>query len=145
MKSKNIFELLKSSFNKELAKDNFVIVAYLFGSFAKGNAGKLSDVDVAVLIDYNIPQDDYFHIQIKLINKLEKMIKCNTDVVILNSATPELIHQVIKYGKVIYQRSFNEKIAFEGKSISMYLDIKPFLDFHQKRIIKKIKEEGLGT
>jgi uncharacterized protein len=43
----NIAELLPEAF-ESLRSDEDVVFAYLFGSLAKGKAGPLSDVDIAV-------------------------------------------------------------------------------------------------
>lgn len=44
-----------------------VILAYLFGSHARGQAGPLSDIDVAVLVDTTVCEDDYFDVRVQLI------------------------------------------------------------------------------
>ena len=43
-----------------------VLVAYLFGSQARGQAGPLSDVDVAILLDANVSQAEAFDLQLHL-------------------------------------------------------------------------------
>jgi predicted nucleotidyltransferase len=41
-----------------LSKQEHVKLVYLFGSVARGREGKLSDVDVAVLLDYPLDKRD---------------------------------------------------------------------------------------
>lgn len=98
-----------------------VLVAYLFGSVAKEAAGRLSDVDVGVVIsrDYGLTLDYHLH----LIVKLSRIIRRETDVVILNEASPLLRYEVIRCGKVLYCRDEGERVAFEERTLDEYLDM----------------------
>lgn len=61
-------------------------MAFLFGSQARGKAGALSDVDVAVFFEPGYTQDDVA----LLWNELEDMLKKNVDLLVLNNAAPVL-------------------------------------------------------
>ena len=98
-----------------------IVVAYLFGSMAKGTAGRLSDVDIAILMSRDHrPTLDY---HLYLMSKLANILRREVDVVILNEATPLLRFEVIKHGKVLYCRDEIERIAFEERTIDEYLDM----------------------
>ena len=98
-----------------------VAVAYLFGSVAKGAAGRLSDVDVAVLLSrgYNLTLD----YRLYLMGKLAEIIGRETDVVILNEVPPLLRYEVIKCGTGLYCRDESERVAFEERTLDEYLDM----------------------
>ncbi len=63
-----------------------ILAAYLFGSFARGRAGKSSDLDVALLLDKGA--EARFSLLAFMV-AVEKKIGLNADVVILNHAGEE--------------------------------------------------------
>ncbi|MGF7396713.1 nucleotidyltransferase domain-containing protein [Thermoanaerobacterium thermosaccharolyticum] len=86
---------------------------YVFGSYAKGNNTKNSDLDIAVLFgnDY-----DYMD-KLNLIGDLISIFKRDDiDLVVLNSANPVLRHQIIKFGKLIFEES--EDVKVEQKTVA---------------------------
>lgn len=101
--------------------EEFIVVAYLFGSAAKGVMGGLSDVDVAVLLSksYNATLD----YRLYLIDKLAQIVRRAVDIVVLNEASPLLRYEVVKYGRVLYCRDEGERVAFEERTIDEYLDM----------------------
>ncbi|MEA2089537.1 MAG: nucleotidyltransferase domain-containing protein [Thermoproteota archaeon] len=98
-----------------------VVVAYLFGSVAKGAAGRLSDVDVAVFLSkgYDLTLD----YRLYLMGELAAIIGRKTDVVVLNEAPPLLRYEVIKCGKILYCKDEYHRVAFEERTLDEYLDM----------------------
>ena len=97
------------------------MVAYLFGSVAKGAAGRLSDVDVAVLLSEGC--DLTLDYRLYLMGELAEIIGRETDVVILNEAPPLLRYEVIKCGRILYCKDECERVAFEERTLDEYLDM----------------------
>jgi len=117
--------------------EEHVVVAYLFGSTAKGTAGKLSDVDVAVLTSKDHPPTlDY---QLYLMDKLAGIFGREVDVVILNEASPLLRYEVIKRGKLLYSRDELTRIAFEERTIDEYLDMDRIEKEYLKCLLQSVK------
>ena len=87
-----MFRKLKDYFGKN---HEGVVLAYLFGSGAKGRMGKLSDVDVAVLMDNDFPKRKYLDFRFDLASELSSYLRRQTEVVLLNQADLRLAHQVI--------------------------------------------------
>lgn len=54
---------------KFLSKQERVELAYLFGSVAGGNAGKLSDIDLAVFLDESLSKKERFNLQLRILPK----------------------------------------------------------------------------
>ncbi len=114
---------------RELARSHReVVAAYLFGSYAAGKAGSLSDVDVAVLLDSNrVKAKERFSFQLEMAS--EAMGACgrsDVDLVILNEASPLLAYEVVRSGQLLYERHHGARVAFEARVIERYLDLKPF-------------------
>ncbi len=64
---------------------------HLIGSQAEGKAWPLSDVDIAVLLEPQVPQERWTDIQIELTNDLIGLFhRDDIDVAILNRAKPLL-------------------------------------------------------
>ncbi len=68
-------DLFKDLEQYQLALDDVfqrqgVVLAYLFGSQARGDAGPLSDVDVAVLFGPDVPEDEQCHRLLRLVGEL---------------------------------------------------------------------------
>ena len=83
-----------SDLKEYMSKDDNVLFAFLFGSYAAGKQKKRSDIDVAVYFN-NAPCGlDLF----SLINTLSDMCAADIDLIVLNTASPFLRHQVMKYG-----------------------------------------------
>ena len=80
-----------------------VVLAYLFGSHAEGTARSSSDVDFAVLLPPGTPREKFFRVRLDLTNALMDVFHRDVDVVILNEAPPLLAHQVVKFGRVVFE------------------------------------------
>lgn len=128
--------ILEKNIN-ELVQKYGIKLLYVFGSYAKGSNNKNSDIDIAVLVD-----DNYKPMyKLNMIGDLTSIFKRDDiDLVILNGANPVLRHQVIKYGKIIYEESLEEKVIFEAKVLSVYMDMEPFRRTQMEFINERLSE-----
>jgi predicted nucleotidyltransferase len=129
---KEFIEALRKIFKSE----EKILVAYLFGSHAKKLNTPISDVDIAILLS-ETPKN-LFEYYLYMVNKLSGIVGDNLDLIILNTAPPMLKHQIIKYGKIIYTRDEKERIKFEARAESEYLDFSRALRRYDECLIKKI-------
>ena len=132
MMQKEVLEALRKIFKGE---EN-ISVAYLFGSQAKKLNTKISDIDIAILLS-ETPKN-LFEYYLYMVNKLSRIVGDNLDLIILNIAPPMLKHQVIKYGKIVYTRNEKERITFEARAESEYLDFSRALRRYDESLIKQI-------
>jgi uncharacterized protein len=110
--------------------------AYLFGSLAKGTQNRLSDLDVAVFVDYRLvkPESCPYGYKASLITELMQLLQLNeVDVVILNESPPLLRYEVVRYGVPLYEVNRAERISFQASTFSRYFDLAPFLKVSQSR------------
>jgi len=137
-----------TSYKKELteyfsSKDS-VILAYLFGSTVRGDAGRLSDVDIGVLLDEKIPKKDRFDLELKLMGEITILIKKNKiDLIILNEAPLLLAYNIIKSG-IILKSDETDRVKFETKILSMYMDERYYIKRHTEETLKRIAEVGFS-
>ena len=102
-----------------LATERRVKFGYLFGSLAHGNAGPLSDIDLAVFLDGRL---DFFTFRLKLMEAMTRVLKTeNFDLVVLNKAPVVLAHEVIS-GGIILKDDRPRRVMFESRVLREYLD-----------------------
>ncbi|SRR5260221_7137176 len=117
-----------------------VVLAYLFGSQAEGTARPSSDVDFAVLLPPGTPREQFFDTRLSLINAvMDALHTSKVDLVILNEATPLLMHQVVKFGRVLYEDPVTQpEIDFYVYALSRYSDAE-----HYRQLAHQYLREGI--
>src|SRR5437773_11517005 len=95
-----------------------VRLAYLFGSVARGEDRRSSDVDVGVVF---LPVPAPVQLD-QLASDLEAATGRRVDLVVLNEAAPLLTHEAIRAGRVIVCRDDDERVEFETRATTRYLD-----------------------
>ncbi len=127
-----------------LAAQPDVVAAYLFGSVAEGRARLQSDVDIAVLLAADLDEEARFDRRLRMGWEVERIIGRPTDLVVLNDAPPLLQHQVLKHGRLMFERDRAARVEFEVRAGKIYADLKPMYDFFKSALLKEIREVGLG-
>jgi len=106
--------------------DRGLAAVYLFGSQARGTAGPRSDVDIALLYVQD-PPATLEGLSMRLEGEIEKLLGRPVQAVVLNHAPPDLIHSVLRDGKLVLDRDRSRRIQFEVRSRNRYFDIQPHL------------------
>jgi uncharacterized protein len=127
-----------------LRQQGDVVVAYLFGSAARGQMTPMSDVDVAVLLDAPPDNELLIERQLALLTDLERMVEPELQIVLLNHAPPLLAYEVVREGVLLHERSSPERVAFQVRAMKEYFDIQPMLARQDKALRRQIQEVGLG-
>ena len=135
---------MKNEITDYLSKQPDIVLAYLFGSVARGQADSMSDVDIAVLLEPDLTGEAALERQLELMLALDDFSEREVQVTLLNQAPPVLAFQVIREGLLLYERSRLDKINFEVLVMKRYADLKPMLQFFKQTLFKQIREEGLG-
>ncbi len=97
--------LQRSGLDKKLAEiyiNNDVVFLAVFGSFARGEQHKRSDIDIA--IEFDPTKDKTLLDLIHLEGELSKVFKRKVDLGIFSSLHPYIIEDVKKEMCVIYER-----------------------------------------
>ena len=117
-----------------------VVAAWLYGSVARGTATRRSDVDVAVLVRVVPPptlEAHAFDVQFAL----ESGIGASVDLVVMNDAPVDLVHRVLRDGRLVLDRDPTVRVRFEVKTRNEYFDLLPVL----RRYRRFPREGGDGT
>ena len=114
-----------------------VVLAYLFGSQAKGTANHESDIDIAVLLADQIPQAEYGQRVVDLNTELIGIFQRDAiDVALLNTAPPLLAFQVVRHGVVIYD-PYQRYVSFYIDTFNRYADTQPLRDLQWQYYLKR--------
>ena len=118
------------------SRENRVLAAYLFGSYAKGNQTTESDIDIAILLS-DAPKEmlEYY---LHFVNELSQVLGNEVDLIILNTAPPLLKHQTIKHGKLVYCRDEKTRIQFEARAQDEYLDFSRAMKRYDECLMKQV-------
>ena len=136
-----LFEQELTNFFRSIDSVN---LAYLFGSTVRGDANKLSDVDIAVMLDKSLSKEDMFNKELDLISELTCVIKSDKiDLVVLNDAPLLLKFNIIKSGHVL-KSDETKRIAFETGVMSRYLDEQYYIKRHTDMTLQRIARSGFA-
>jgi uncharacterized protein len=121
-----------------------VVLAYLFGSQAEGTARPSSDIDIAVLLPPGTPREQFFDRRLSLINAaMDVLHTSKVDLVVLNEAGPLLMHQVVKFGRVLYEDPVSQPaIDFYVYAAARYSDTAPTRSLAYQYLKEWIDEHG---
>jgi len=134
-------EQLKSERVSDLLADNGVLLAYVFGSQARGEAGPLSDVDVAVLFAPNLNKTDRFRRVIVVANELSVILqRDDVQVIDLNDASPLLRHRVYYDGQALFCPDDAVRVRFETTALRDYVDTAPLRRLKEKFLYQRFVE-----
>ncbi|HVS63472.1 MAG TPA: nucleotidyltransferase domain-containing protein [Thermoanaerobaculia bacterium] len=138
-----------------LAELPVVRLAWLFGSQTTGSARPDSDVDVAVLVDCRQSVDgkpsrddetvsgiDARRATIwRLAGRLGREVGSHRlDLVLLNDAPPLLRHRVVRDGRLLIERSPEERVRFVRRTIREVQDFQVRREWFLRRRIERLKK-----
>jgi uncharacterized protein len=139
-------EQLKPDVQRLFAERAGVVAVLLFGSYAAGRAGPLSDVDIAVLADVKLDKAARHEVQMRVIEVLFDLLPgAELDVVLLNDASLALQYRVLEDGVLLFCSDKDAFVLFKAQAISMYLDFKPALDYREARVIERARRGELTS
>ena len=120
-----------------LEAESDVVVAYLFGSRARGTPRPGSDADVAVLLtedaDLNARQVE-----------LSATLGSEVDVVVLNRAPVALGYRVLRDGVVLVNRDERARVRHWVRTVDHYLDSEPLRRVLADGLRKRLEEDRFG-
>jgi uncharacterized protein len=111
-----------------------IVAVYLFGSVARGTAGGQSDVDLAVLLARD-PPPTLDGLLLRLEASLEQTLETPVQVVVMNTAPPDLVHRVLRDGRLVVERDRSARIRYEVHARNVYFDLQPFLARYRRTAI----------
>ena len=99
-----------------------ITAAYVFGSFIA--AESFSDIDIGLLTRDEVSSSLNFELLLE--SEIGKITQYQADVRLLNSAPLSFCQNVIRHGRVIFERDPNLRANFEGRILKEYFDFSHF-------------------
>lgn len=127
---------------EESIQHSSVIACYLYGSFARGEATSLSDLDIAILWAEKASARVRKRELLRLSQELSEKLGYEVDVRSLNEASLELQFRVVTEGKVIFCENKSRRLEFEDRTVMHFLDFKPMIAMYNQYMHHRIKETG---
>lgn len=139
-------EGIKDKLAPYFAQRGEVLLAYLFGSAAQGRTNKLSDIDIALLVDEEKfkridVQEPYGYKATVIADLMALLNTCEIDLVLLHEATPLLANEVISDGYLLFSRDEELRIAFEASVKHRYVDTKPLREIKRMYLYRRIERD----
>ena len=111
--------------------DKGIVCAYLFGSYARGDERRDSDLDVAVLLAQE-PRPTLDGLQTDLCDALAEAAGKPVDLIVLNRAPVDLVHRVLRDGILLLERDRGARVRFEVQARNQYFDLLPYLERYRR-------------
>ena len=120
---------------ERLEREPGLIAAYLFGSQGRRTAVEASDVDVGVWLR-STPRR-FEDVPFALAGELEALLGKRVDIVIMNSASPDLLHRILRDGQILVDRDRSQRIQFEVQARNRYFDTRPLRDAYRRAALAR--------
>ena len=119
-----------------------VVAVYVHGSRVKGYAASDSDTDVAVVVEDRKKQERGSFSSYNVAGEIEEVLKVkNPDVRVVDSdSSPVFLFEVIKGGKLIYEKNVEIRIDFESMVMQRYYNTAKMHDIYRKYLYSDLKE-----
>jgi len=137
-------ESLLPALREECVKHD-VALAYLYGSQARGDAGPLSDVDIAVLFQPEVSRLGRSDRVLRLIGEFMSIFK-RSDVFVadLANASPLLRHRVYREGILLFCADDRLRVKFMTEALRDYEDTRPLRELQWHYLKKRIERNMIG-
>ena len=99
-----------------------IFAAYIFGSFISDKS--FADIDLGILIQRE--PDKLLEYEMGLEIKLDKLVKFEIDVRVLNNAPLSFVQNVLRQGHLIVDINPNRRADFENNVLKKYFDFSRF-------------------
>ena len=122
--------------SRVLERHEEILFAYLYGSVARGEAGKESDIDIGVFLRKGFKPGVFYEVEIAAEIERECSLR-DVEVAVLNRGRLRFLNQVLRHGRLIFSRDEKARVAFETYVTKAYIDFLPhFREYDRMRLRK---------
>lgn len=128
----------------QIVQDLPVLLAYLHGSAARGEATPSSDVDIALVCDEETSPGQRLRLMLDLSAELSRQAGiAEADVRVINDAPLVFRGRIACEGVLLYARDKAQQIEFETNTRDEYFDYLPFHRRLQDAFLRNVREQGI--
>lgn len=121
-----------------------ITAVYLYGSYARGEANEMSDIDLGVVLKER--QLEAFSIpEVQMAEELSDITGIKVEIQNLELCRIDFAHRVVSEGLLIYSGDEKLRVEFEEKIFRDYFDIKPMLEEYYYYLSQMAKKGELGA
>ena len=121
------------------------VLAYFFGSAARGLERPDSDLDFALLLGRRVPREGRGETRIRLLTELVGITHTNDlDLVLLDEAPPLLAYEVISTGRLLLGDR-KEQVRYEVEAIRRFIDTIPIRRTVEEAVLRRIGEQAKSS
>lgn len=125
--------------SEQFRTDPQVVALYLFGSFARGTEGPLSDVDLALLIDPAVPRAQFEGLTLDYLTAINRRLGTDeVSFILLNDAPLTFRYEVVRTGRILVDNQPEVRLAFEVRTEDLYMDFKPAIDRYDDELLRQL-------
>ena len=125
---------------KYFAERHEVVVAYLFGSYARDGEDHLSDVDIAVLLD-GLTREAIWRLELEMAVQVCDLLQTSeVDFVVLNTAPLRAQFEIISTGRILQSNDEEKRTDFEVAVMGEYWDFKRYDEEYDVYLLRRLKE-----
>lgn len=122
-----------------------VVAAFLIGSQARGSAGPLSDVDIAILHTPALNSRERLDLRLSLGAAAGAALGTSeVGIMLLNGAPPLLRHRALRDGIRLLDRNPGKRIEFEVRTLNDYVDTEPLRRLLSRRLRASVEKDRFG-
>ncbi len=114
-----------------------VTLMYLHGAHAHGTQSRLTDLDVAAVLEPAAARSA--EVRVRLLEAVQNVSgREDVDLVILNTAGPIIAHRVVRGGRLVYTRSEADRVSWEAMAIKRALDFEPYSRQYDRALLEQL-------
>jgi len=134
MNKKHLIKALK----RVLSKEEEILFAYLYGSYAQGTNIPESDVDLALYFK-STNLKTYLNLERKLLSTLISELHTDKiEIVVLNTLPFLMKYKVLKEGIPVLIKDEQARADFDDSIMNRYFELKPYLDEYKRVLFFKL-------
>ncbi len=134
-------DLLLEQLKDALEKEDDIIFAYLFGSYAHGIVHLESDIDIAFYLKSSEIKECLKREKEILSILIDRIHTDRIDLKILNTSTLIFQYYVLKEGILILVMDPQKRVDFETNVMERFFELKPYLDEYREMLLRRIKDD----
>jgi len=118
-----------------------VVVAYVYGSVARGTVLPTSDVDIALVLTEPLPPYERLQLELTIEGEVEEASGISPiDVRVINDAPLLVKGRIVQEGIRVYEGDRQKRIAFEVLTLEQYHDFQPFIRPLQRAFLERLRQ-----
>lgn len=124
-----------------------ISIAFIFGSYAKGQARNDSDIDIGVVFEKKYSPAVFFQKEIALSANISEILHIDTvDLINLKTVvSPVLKHNVVFEGKLLFAKDEKKLFQLQKEVLQEFEDTKHLRQVQYEYLKKHIKEGTFGN